>query len=259
MVNSENEPEQPKGVLRETDDDARRLAKTTIRVARFGGLAALQPGTGHPIASRVAVATDVDGTPCILTSALSGHTSAILIDSRCSLLVGEPGKGDPLAHARVTLFANAKQAERGSRLHERLRRRYLTRHPKAELYVDFGDFSFFRLEIDGASLNGGFGKAYELRRKDLIIEGDLSLFSDYENGVIEHMNRDHREAVALYAQVLRRAPSANWRLAAVDPEGIDLVAGDLVERLWFDTPLETPEQLRGVLADLAGKARGSGR
>lgn len=258
MGKSENERGEPKGVLRETDDDARRLAKTIMRVARFGGLAALQPETGYPIASRVAVATDVDGTPFILTSTLSGHTSAILNDPRCSLLVGEPGKGDPLAHARVTLFANAERAERGSSLHERLRRRYLARHPKAELYVDFGDFAFFRLEIGGASLNGGFGKAYELSRNDLVSGGDISSFSNYEDGVVEHMNQDHRDAVALYAQVLCRAPPANWRLAAVDPEGIDLVAGDLVERLWFDMPLESPEQLRGVLVDLAAKARGSG-
>lgn len=258
MVNSENERRDPKGALRETDDDARRLAKTIVRTARFGGLAALQPETGHPIASRVTVATDVDGTPCILTSTLSGHTSAILSDPRCSLLVGEPGKGDPLAHPRVTLFASAVRVERGGRLHERLRRRYLARHPKAELYVDFGDFAFFRLEVENASLNGGFGKAYELSRNDLVIGGDLSSFSDHEEGVIEHMNQDHREAVALYAQALCRAPSANWRLAAVDPEGIDLAAADLVERLWFDEPLEKPEQLRGVLVDLAGKARGSG-
>ncbi|TIX34331.1 MAG: HugZ family protein, partial [Mesorhizobium sp.] len=92
-----------KDVIRETDAEAIRLAKTLIRSARFGALAVIEPGTGSPLASRVGVATDLDGAPLILVSMLSAHTGAILADPRCSLLVGEPGKGDPLAHPRLTL------------------------------------------------------------------------------------------------------------------------------------------------------------
>jgi putative heme iron utilization protein len=244
-----------KDVLRETDDDARRLARSLIRSARFGSLSALEPETGHPLASRVALATDLDGTPVILTSTLSGHTAAIMGDSRCSLLVGEPGKGDPLAHPRVSLFARAQKIERGSPDHARLRRRYLSRHPKAELYVDFGDFAFFRLDLERASLNGGFGKAFELNRQDLVPEGDWLSFADMEEGAVTHMNADHADAVTLYAEVLCGGEAANWRIATLDPEGLDLVAGDQVLRLWFDVPMKKPEDLRGVLVDLAKKAR----
>ena len=255
MTAPNQEPENKKDVLRETDDTARRLAKDLIRTARFGALAAIEPMSGHPLASRVALATDIDGTPVILTSTLSGHTAAILADPRSSLLVGEPGKGDPLAHARITLFTRARRIERGSDDHARLRRRYLARHPKAELYVDFGDFAFFRLEMERASLNGGFGKAYELKRKDLALEGDWLQFADMEAGVVAHMNEDHSDAVKLYAEVLCGADPANWRLATLDPEGLDLAAGDDVRRLWFDEPLQTPDQVRGVLVDLAKRAR----
>ena len=248
--------QEPKSVIRPTDDQARRLAKNLIRTARFGALAVMEAGTGHPLASRVAVATDLDGTPVILTSTLSGHTAAILETPACSLLVGEPGKGDPLAHPRVSLFCRARRIDRGGDDHERLRRRYLLRHPKAELYVDFGDFAFFRLELERASLNGGFGKAFELQSDELLTAlGNSEGWIAMEGGAVAHMNEDHADAVKLYAEILCKAEPANWRLAGLDPEGLDLAAGDKVERLWFAEILDKPEAVRPVLVSLAKEAR----
>lgn len=252
-----NETDQePRQVLRPTDDQARRMARGLIRTARFGALAALEPETGHPLASRVATATDLDGTPVILTSALSGHTAAIRQTPSCSLLVGEPGKGDPLAHPRTTLFCQARPVDRNSEAHQRLRQRYLLRHPKAGLYVDFGDFSFFRLDLERASLNGGFGKAFELSREDLLSPlKDADGWQAMEGGAVAHMNEGHKDAVQLYAEVLCKAEAADWTLSGLDPEGLDLVAGDRVERLWFEAPLETPQDVRPLLVTLAKQAR----
>ncbi len=256
MENQNDTGRGKKSVVRPTDDQARLQAKGLIRTARYGALAALEAGSGHPLASRVAVATDLDGTPVILTSALSGHTAAIQETPSCSLLVGEPGKGDPLAHPRVSIFCNAVQVERGSTVHDRLRSRYLARHPKAELYVDFSDFSFFRLELLRASLNGGFGKAFELHEHDLRTQvDDMESWAAMEVGAVAHMNEDHHEAVKLYAEALCNAHEANWRLACLDPEGLDLVAGDSVERLWFSGPLSDPRELRPALVALALQAR----
>jgi putative heme iron utilization protein len=151
-----------KDVIRPTDDDALALAKSLVHSARHGALAVLDPETGAPQASRVAVATDLDGTPIILVSSLSGHTSGLMADPRCSLLLGEPGKGDPLAYPRITLACEAERVERGSETHARVAGRFLERHPKAKLYADFADFSYFLLRPQSASLNGGFGKAYRL-------------------------------------------------------------------------------------------------
>lgn len=258
MSKSGDDKQETKSVIRPTDDQARQLAKGLVRSARYGALAAIEAGSGHPLASRVAVATDLDGTPVILTSSLSGHTSAIRETPACSLLVGEPGKGDPLAHPRVSLFCEARHITRGGEDHDRLRRRYLSRHPKAELYADFGDFAFFRLELLRASLNGGFGKAFELEKSDLLSPVDaLEQWAVMEEGTVAHMNEDHGDAVNLYAEVLLKAGKANWRLACLDPEGLDLVAGDLVERLWFSERLTNPQDLRAVLVALAVQARNS--
>ncbi|WP_340115975.1 DUF2470 domain-containing protein [Pelagibius sp. 7325] len=249
-----------KDPLLPVDDDARRLAKDLLRRARHGALATLDPADGMPLATRTALATDMDGAPVFLTSTLSTHTQALLADARCSLLVGEPGKGDPLAHPRLTISGRARRIAGpdagGDPARERLKRRYLARHPKAELYVDFADFGFWRLEIQRASLNGGFGRAYGMAPADVLSDmGGLEALMDFEGGAVAHMNEDHADAVALYARAFCQAEAGPWRLAGLDPEGLDLVFGDRVERLWFDTPLTSPQEMRPRLVQLAKDAR----
>ncbi|MAB14230.1 MAG: hypothetical protein CMI59_10040 [Parvibaculum sp.] len=161
-------------ILQPTDDEARALAHALLARADYAAIAVLDPATGHPLASRVALALDEDGVPAILTSKLAAHTPAIEADKRCSLLVGEPGmikeaKGDPLTHPRLTVIAEALRVDRDSDVHRRLRERWLARHPKSKLYIDFPDFAFFRLTPLRGSLNGGFGKAYELAASDLML------------------------------------------------------------------------------------------
>ena len=150
------------------DDAARSLARDLLARARHGALATLEPGSGHPMASRSAVALDEDGAPLVLLSALSAHFGALQADPRCSLLVGDPGAGDPLAHPRLTVVAHARRLDRDADEGRRARERWLRVHPKAALYVDFGDFAFWRLEPERASLNGGFGRAYRLARSELL-------------------------------------------------------------------------------------------
>jgi putative heme iron utilization protein len=156
-------------IFRETDEEARALARSLLATARYAALAVIEPDTGFPAASRVLVAADLDGVPVILVSALSAHTKALAQDKRASLLVGEPGKGDPLAHARLTIQCEAVRIEKATAQHDRLRTRFLGLHPKSMNYIDFPDFSFYRLQPISASLNGGFGQAYRLSGDDLEI------------------------------------------------------------------------------------------
>lgn len=153
--------------IRPTDDQARGLARSLLDLARYASLATADDA-GHPSVSLVSFALDHDRTPVLLVSALSSHTTQMRHDPRCALLVGEPGKGDPLAHPRVTISCKAEFVARPSEENDRLRPLYLQRQPKAELYIDFGDFTFVKLQMLSASLNGGFGKAYRLTRDDLI-------------------------------------------------------------------------------------------
>ena len=154
--------------IRPTDDDARALARDLIDAATFCALGTLDPASGAPQVTRIALATLPDGTPITLVSDLAAHTRALRANPAASLLIGEPGpKGDPLTHARLTLRATARFVERESPDHAALRDRYLARNPKARLYADFADFHFVVFIPEGASLNGGFGAAFELTAEDL--------------------------------------------------------------------------------------------
>lgn len=246
-------------MIRETDAEAVRLARTLIRSARFGALAAIEPGTGSPLASRVGVATDIDGVPLILVSMLSAHTGAILADPRCSLLVGEPGRGDPLAHPRITLVCRALRLEHGSSEHARAERRYLNRNPKARLYAGLGDFSIFRLEPERASLNGGFGKAYLLDRADLVIGGPIvEELAASEQSALDHMNADHLDAIAVYAHHFAKAEGDGWIVTGFDAEGMDLASGDAICRVFFPERLKAVRELRPVLVEMARTGRAAG-
>ncbi len=155
-------PAQP-NPIRPTDDEAISLAKTLISNAKFGAIAVTHPQTGHPHVTRIAVATDPNGSLLTLVSDLSIHTKALKANPICSLLLGEPGpKGDALTHPRLTLTCEARSVEKSP-----LREHYLAQHPKAQLYFDFSDFNILKFIINSADLNGGFGKAYQLTGAEL--------------------------------------------------------------------------------------------
>lgn len=246
-----------KKVIRDTDAQSIAMAKRLIHTARHGALAVTGADDGFPQVSRVQTSTDTDGALVTLVSSLSPHTQAMIDHPRASILLGEAGKGDPLAHPRITCFVRAEKIARNSDDHTRLRHRHLHRHPKAALYADFGDFSFFKLTLEGASLNGGFGKAYNLTADDLAMAGDIAGLRAIEASAVAHMNDDHKDAIALYAQHFGSAKPANWDLSTIDPEGMTVTDGDKIARVPFPHPLQKVDDLRSMLALMAKQARAS--
>jgi putative heme iron utilization protein len=238
------------------DFDPKWLAKGLLRATRAGSLATLDRNTGHPFASLVNVATDSDGSPLILVSRLSTHTANLEADGRASVLLALTGKGDPLAHPRLTLIGTFARVTRGDGQEPRLRRRFLARHPKSELYAGFGDFAFWRLDTVSAHLNGGFARAADLKAAEVMtdVSGAESLI-ETEESAVAHMNRDHADAVRLYATKLLGAEDGPWRLTGLDPEGLDLAWADATLRLPFPRRVTGAQQLRKVVVDLAARAR----
>ena len=157
---------EPFDPVQTANESARETAKHLLRDSRFGTIATLNEN-GYPFASLVSFALDRAEVPFLLVSRLSNHTKHLLVDPRCSLLLGEPGKGDPLAHARITIQCSANVIDRDSDENIILRTLFLARHPKSAIYIDFPDFIYIRLTMLEASLNGGFGKAFRLNQHDL--------------------------------------------------------------------------------------------
>ena len=244
-----------KDVIQPMDEAVRTEAKGLLREARSAALATLGPD-GHPSASLVGLATDIDGTPIILISGLAAHTVNLANDPRASLLISPGGKGDPLAHARITLKVRARKIERETEEGIRFRRRYLARQPKSALYADFPDFSFLALTIEGASLNGGFARAFAPTPADLMSDpAHAAALADIEAGAVEHMNSDHADAIGLYATRLLGAKPGDWRAIGLDPDGLDMALGSAALRLPFPASVDGPATLRRALAELAAQAR----
>lgn len=237
-----------------TDFDPSRLARSLLRRSRQGALATLVPGSGDPYCSLVNLASHPDGSPILLISRLALHTRNILVDSRVSLMLDERAEGDPLEGARIMLAGRAGEVSRDDATV--LRRRYLAAHPSAEDFVDFKDFSFFRIVPSGAHLVAGFGRIVDLQPAQFLTDlaGAEGLL-EAEAGAVEHMNEDHRDAMLLYATKLLGAGAADWRGTGCDPEGFDLQAGSKTLRLEFPERVTGGTELRKMLVRLVGEAR----
>ena len=236
------------------DFDAADLARSLLRRSRQGALATLMAGSGDPYCSLVNVASHADGSPILLISRLALHTRNLLGDARVSLMLDERAEGDPLEGARIMLAGRAEQAADPDL--EMVRRRYLSAHPSAEAFVNFTDFSFFRIQPSGTHLVAGFGRIVDLKPEQFLTDvSDAGALLEAEQGAIDHMNADHRDATNLYATKLLGAEAADWRCTGCDPDGIDLQAGGKTLRLDFPERVTGPGELRKVLVKLAEEAR----
>jgi heme iron utilization protein len=237
------------------DFNPSRLAKSLLRRSRQGALATLMAGTGDPYCSLVNVASAPDGAPILLISRLAVHTKNLLADSRVSLMLDERVAGDPLEGARIMLSGRAEEADGAGR--DVLRQRYLNAHPSAETFVDFKDFSFFRINPTGTHLVAGFGRIVDLKPEQFLTDvSDAAELIAAEQGAVAHMNEDHRDTMNLYATKLLGAETAEWRCTGCDPEGLDMQAdGARTLRLEFPARVTGAGELRKTLVTLAEAAR----
>src|ERR1700730_2005964 len=241
-----------------TDFEPPRLARSLLRRSRQGALATLMTGTGDPYCSLVNVASHADGSPILLISRLALHTRNILGDSRVSLMLDERAEGEPLEGSRIMLAGRAEEASTDDL--GILRRRYLNAHPSAEVFVNFKDFSFFRIRPSGVHLVAGFGRIVDVKTEQFFTDIlDAGALLEAEQGAIDHMNADHRDAMNLYATKLLGAEAADWGCTGCDPDGIDMRAGTTALGLDFPARIVPPAALRQMLKEFADQARAAAK
>ena len=236
---------------------AAQAAREIVRLGLKASLATLEEGKGFPYASLVIVALEPDGAPLLLLSDLALHTKNLRSDPRATLLFdASDGAGDPLAGGRVSVMGQMVQLQKGER--ERTSRRFIARHPAAEMYAGFADFSYWRMTVERAHYIGGFGRIVDLGTEQLLVDtsgAEALLAAEHE--IVAHMNSDHDDALQLYATVLCSAGrgTGSWRMTGIDPAGLDLVNGDRALRLDFDARVASPSQARAELVRMAQVAR----
>jgi putative heme iron utilization protein len=240
-------------------------AKLLLRNVRAAALATLAAPSGFPFASLVNVATAADGSPILLLSRLAAHTRHLDSDSRLSLLLysalNAPSGGDPLTHPRLTIVGRAERVTDAAE-RQMLRTRFLARHPKSSLYVDFADFAFFRVTMETAHLNGGFGRAANLPADAILtsLDGADALVTEEAQLVSEIETAEPHVAKKLaLAHGAGEGTSSGgaadeaWRMIGLDPEGLDVGDGERIIRIAFATRIATPMELRQAIAALLGE------
>ncbi len=210
-------------------------ARKLLREARQGVLATA--AGGEPQQGLVTPATDAGCDILLLLSGLSAHTRALQEAPACAVLVmGRPTGANPQMTPRVSVNGHAERLASGSADRQAARARYLAVHPYASLYVDFEDFSFWRVRSETALHVAGFGRARKLDGNSL------------------------RPAPGSVASLDAARPSllAEARrlgdVAGLDGDGIDLLEGEATVRRSFDASASDPDGWRAALLRLVTSA-----
>jgi putative heme iron utilization protein len=233
-------------------------ARTLVYLARIGSLSTIsrkQPG--FPFGSVMPYGLDEQGRPIFLISTMAMHTQNLLADRHASLLVTQAdASGDPLGASRVTLLGNAvpiPEAEVAE-----ARRLYLERYANSKYWVDFEDFSFYRMEVVDVYYVGGFGVMGWVGASDFD-RAKPDPLADAAPKIIHHMNTDHGEALILLASKFAGIESQAATMTSVDRLGFQLrlktQEGVRGARIAFLQEAKNPEEARAVLVEMTRKAR----
>lgn len=234
------------------DDSEADRGAAARRLIRGCGRAALGTSLGGgAYVSLVVPACDIDASPLLLLSDLAQHTKNLLADPQVSLLFdGTAEYPDPLTGPRLTLLGRAERCD-----DPRAAARFAARHPSSAVYAGFADFHLYRVAIERGHLVAGFGRISWVEREQLQFTTDATALAAAEAEIVEHMNRDHADAVALYAGKLLGRSGTGWHMTGIDPEGIDLRREGETARLHLEKPVLTPAQARAALVELVQRAR----
>jgi heme iron utilization protein len=235
--------------------------RTLLSLAPIATLSTLsRKHSGFPFGSLMPFALDAAGRPIFLISSMAMHTQNLNNDPCCSLFVAQAAAdGDPLGAARATLMGNAELVPATDIAS--VREIYLTRHENSRYWVDFNDFSFYRLQPIDLYYVGGFGVMgwveagdYEQAAPDPLAES--------APGILAHMNADHGEAMILLARSQAQLEASEATMTSVDRLGFSLrlktAAGMKGARINFLHEVATPEATRKVLVEMVRQARTAG-
>ena len=200
---------------------------------------------------------DNQGRPIFLISAMAMHTQNLQADPRASLLVTQhEASGDPLGESRVTLLGNVLLIPEPEVAEAR--KLYLARYENSKYWVDFEDFSFYRMDVVDVYYVGGFGvmgwvpaSEYGQAQADPLAEAAA--------GILQHMNADHKDALILLARVFASAESQEATMISVDRLGfhVRLKTQDGMRgaRIAFVREVSNVEETRKVLVEMVQQAR----
>lgn len=235
-----------------------RTLMSLVPIATLSTLA--RKHSGFPFGSLMPFALDSAGRPIFLISNMATHTQNLRFDPRCSLFVAQAGAdADPLGAARATLIGNAEPVSEYDVAETR--EKYLARHENSRYWVDFSDFSFFRLQPIDIYYVGGFGVMGWVEAKDYEHAAPDPL-AEAAPGILAHMNADHVDAMTLLARSHAGVDATEATMTSVDRLGFSLRLktdnGVKDIRINFLHQVANPQDTRAVLVEMIRQAKAPG-
>jgi heme iron utilization protein len=233
-------------------------ARTLLYLGRIGSLSTLsRMQQGFPFGSVMPYGLDHDGHPTFLISTMAMHTQNLQADPRASLLVTQPDThGDPLGASRVTLLGNVLPIPESDVAE--VRRLYLARYANSKHWVDFEDFSFYRMDVVDVYYVGGFGVMGWVSASEYY-RAQPDPLADSAAEIICHMNSDHGNALVLLARVFAGIESQEANMSSVDRLGfharLKTQQGARGARIAFLREVSSAAEARAVLTDMVAQAR----
>src|SRR5215467_8763938 len=198
-------------------------AHTLVYLGRMGSLSTVsrnQPG--FPFGSVMPYGVDDHGRPIFLISTMAMHTQNLQGDPHASLLVTQQDtEGEPLGASRVTLLGNVLPVPEPELTEAR--RLYLEHHANSKYWVDFEDFSFYRMDVVDVYYVGGFGVMGWVSAPDYDRSKSDPL-ADSMAGIIQHMNTDHKDTLVSLARVFAGIEAQEVEMTSVDRLGFHVRA-----------------------------------
>jgi heme iron utilization protein len=233
-------------------------ARTLLHLGRVGSLSThsrKQPG--FPFGSVMPYTLDGQANPIFLISTMAMHTQNLLADPRSSLLVTQPDAGgDPLGASRVTLLGNVVPVPEADVAEAR--KLYLMRYADSKYWVDFEDFSFYRMNVVDVYYVGGFRVMGWVSASEYY-SAQPDPLADSAMGIIQHMNTDHADALILLAKAFSGIEAQEVVMTSVDRLGFHVHLkthdGASGARIAFVREVSNPVEVREVLVEMTGQAR----
>jgi hypothetical protein len=164
--------------------------------------------------------------------------------------------GDPLGASRVTLLGNVLPIPKLEVAE--VRNLYLARYANSKNWVDFEDFSFYRMDVMDVYYVGGFGVMGWVSASEYY-HGKPDPLADVASDIIQHMNTDHGEALTLLALAFAGIESQEAAMTSVDRLGFHMRLktsdGPRGARIAFSREVGGPTEARSVLIEMVAQAR----
>ena len=201
----------------------------------------------YPYTAALPFCTDQQGRIVVFISHLSEHTKAFARDAHVSFTVS-PANPDFRPEARLTVLGTINGND-----DEAVAARYLRFFPDNRRFLEIGGFRFHTIDPDHVRLIAGFGSAHWITGHAALAE--KYPLADAESDILDHMNNEHRDALAQYCRHVHGVDATSAEMVGIDCDGFDVNSNGRLYRFDFDPLVCTAGDARAALVELSKSAR----